>query len=84
MNALLEKVVAEPDAPSGLILFPTIRVVAFERLASLYEQVGDKQKAAAAYTRFADPWEDADPELQARVRSARARAERLLAQSGDD
>ncbi len=43
----------------------------YERLGSLYEQRGDTQKAAAYYGKLIDLWEDADPELQPRVESAR-------------
>lgn len=49
------------------------------QLARLYERVGRTEDAAAAWTRFADRWADADAVLQPRVRRARAEAERLRA-----
>lgn len=52
------------------------------RLAPLYEQAGRTQDAAAAWTRFADRWADADEVLQPQVRRARAEAERLGAAGG--
>jgi hypothetical protein len=42
----------------------------------LYEEMGKPEKAVAAYERFIDAWEDADPGLQNRVETAR---ERLVA-----
>ncbi len=47
--------------------------VAHERLGDLYEELGDPEKAAAAYRRFVAGWDDADPELQGRVEAARRR-----------
>ena len=48
-----------------------------ERVAAIYEELGDKAKAAEHYRAFAELWKDADPELQARVRKAREKAEAL-------
>ena len=48
------------------------------QLARLYEEVGRDAEAAETWTRFADRWADADAALQARVRAARADAERLV------
>ena len=45
--------------------------IAFERLGTLYEAAGDPQKAIYYYGSLVDLWEDADPELQPRVESAR-------------
>ena len=38
----------------------------------LYEQLGQRAEAAAAYERFATLWKDADPALQPQVREAQA------------
>jgi tetratricopeptide (TPR) repeat protein len=38
----------------------------------IYEQLGEREKAAAAYGRFVALWKDADPALQPQVREARA------------
>ncbi|UCC85209.1 MAG: hypothetical protein JSW46_09965, partial [Gemmatimonadota bacterium] len=53
-----------------------LRPLAHERLGSLYLEVGDTVAAARHLTEFIEFWNDADPELQPRVESAR----RLLAQ----
>jgi tetratricopeptide (TPR) repeat protein len=50
--------------------------LAHERLGSLYLEVGDTVAAARHLAEFIELWQDADPELQPRVESAR----RLLAQ----
>ncbi|MGH7589529.1 MAG: hypothetical protein ACRELU_13160, partial [Gemmatimonadota bacterium] len=47
------------------------------RLGPIYEQVGDPAKARDAYALVAFAWKDADPELQTRVREARAAVQRL-------
>ncbi|MEF8797247.1 MAG: serine/threonine-protein kinase [Salinivenus sp.] len=47
--------------------------VAHERLGRLYQKTGRPEKAVAAYRRFVDAWNDADPELQDRVAAARKR-----------
>jgi tetratricopeptide (TPR) repeat protein len=44
---------------------------AYERLGDLYEQRGDTAKAIYYYAKFAELWQDADPELQPRVEAAR-------------
>ena len=51
--------------------------LAHERLGWLYEKMGRPEKARAAYERFVDAWDDADPELQPRVERARRRLETL-------
>jgi tetratricopeptide (TPR) repeat protein len=43
----------------------------------LYEQLGERQKAIAAYERFIELWRDASPALQAQVREARSGLARL-------
>jgi len=44
---------------------------------ALYEQVGDKGKAAAAYERYVELMGDADGELRPQVQLARARLSAL-------
>jgi serine/threonine-protein kinase len=51
--------------------------LAHERLGRLYEKMGRPEKARAAYDRFVDAWDDADPELQPRVERARNRIETI-------
>lgn len=48
-----------------------------ERLGELHDELGDREKAARHYARFAELWADADPELQPRVRVARQRVTEL-------
>jgi tRNA A-37 threonylcarbamoyl transferase component Bud32/tetratricopeptide (TPR) repeat protein len=47
------------------------------RLGELHEARGDTAKAVEYYGQFAELWKDADPELQPRVKEARARIARL-------
>ncbi len=47
------------------------------RLGELYEQKGDRAKAAASYARLVDLWSTADPEFQPQVAAARAALARL-------
>jgi tetratricopeptide (TPR) repeat protein len=51
--------------------------VVYERLAQLWEELGDPENAAKYYTKFVELWTDADPELQPRVQEARRAIERL-------
>jgi tetratricopeptide (TPR) repeat protein len=50
---------------------------AYERLGALYEQRGDTAKAVSYYGKFVELWEDADPEFQPRVETARRAIEAL-------
>ncbi|UCC84572.1 MAG: tetratricopeptide repeat protein [Gemmatimonadota bacterium] len=50
---------------------------AYERLGALYEQRGDRQMVIYYYGKFAELWQDADPELQPRVEAARRAIEAL-------
>jgi eukaryotic-like serine/threonine-protein kinase len=49
----------------------------YKRLGELYEERGDRAKAASYAAMFVELWKDADPELQPKVRDARARLVRL-------
>jgi len=49
----------------------------YKRLGELYEEQGDRAKAASYLAKFVELWKDADPELQPKVRDARARLVRL-------
>ena len=48
-----------------------------KRLGELYDAKGNTVKALENYQKFVDLWKDADPELQPKVREARARIETL-------
>ncbi len=52
--------------------------LAADRLAGIYEQMGDRAKAREAYALVASAWKDADPELQLRARESRAAVQRLI------
>ncbi|UCC73646.1 MAG: hypothetical protein JSV86_03520 [Gemmatimonadota bacterium] len=47
------------------------------RMAEIYEQLGDREKAVHHYGRFITFWRDADPELRPRVDAARRAIEAL-------
>jgi tetratricopeptide (TPR) repeat protein len=53
-----------------------------ERMAQLYDELGDPENAALYYAQFVDVWEDADPEFQPRVEVARARLEEIVRERG--
>ncbi|MFW6084233.1 MAG: tetratricopeptide repeat protein, partial [Gemmatimonadota bacterium] len=55
---------------------------ALERIAQIHDELSRLDEAAAYYSRFADLWADADPELQPRVAAARARAEEIVRARG--
>jgi tetratricopeptide (TPR) repeat protein len=48
-----------------------------KRLGELYDAKGNTAKALTNYQKFVDLWKDADPELQPKVREARARIDVL-------
>ena len=56
--------------------------VTYIRLAELYDERGDFEQAAGYYARFIDLWEDADPEFQPKVESARARLKEIVRERG--
>jgi tetratricopeptide (TPR) repeat protein len=70
-----EKYLATPEFILGNIA--TFTPNTYERLAALYERVGNRAKAVEYSSKFADLWKNADPELQPRVAAARARIARL-------
>jgi tetratricopeptide (TPR) repeat protein len=49
----------------------------YKRLGELYDAKGNTAKSIEYYQKFTDLWKDADPELQPKVREARARLEAL-------
>ncbi len=53
-----------------------------QELGELYEAKGDRVKALERYRAFVDLWQDADPELQPRVREVRERIARLEQERG--
>ncbi len=48
-----------------------------KRLGELYEEAGDRQRAASHYSTFVELWETADPELQPLVQDVKRRLARL-------
>jgi eukaryotic-like serine/threonine-protein kinase len=79
--ALYEGYLAAPDV-SRAAWDNENRGPVLERLAQLYDEAGDLENAALTYARFTELWEGADPELQPRVRAARARLEEILRERG--
>jgi tetratricopeptide (TPR) repeat protein len=53
-----------------------------ERVAQLYDELGDAENAAVYYAQFIQAWADADPEFQPRVEAARARLEEIVRERG--
>jgi tetratricopeptide (TPR) repeat protein len=50
----------------------------YRRLGELYEERGEKDKAADYYGRFIKLWKDADPELQPQVKEIKDRLAKLV------
>ncbi len=50
------------------------------RIAEIYDQLGDRDKAAHHYRRFIEVWSDCDPELRPLITSAERALERLVAE----
>ena len=66
------------DAGTGRIdIDPYFLGTTLYELGELYESAGDVKHALEYYGRFIDLWKNADPELQPRVASARARMAQL-------
>jgi tetratricopeptide (TPR) repeat protein/tRNA A-37 threonylcarbamoyl transferase component Bud32 len=55
---------------------------AHKRLGELYDARGDREKAAAHFSRFIELWRNADPELQPRVEDVKRRLQLLRANQG--
>jgi tetratricopeptide (TPR) repeat protein len=53
-----------------------------ERVAHLYDELGDTENAAIYYAQFVDVWENADPEFQPRVEAARTRLQEIVRERG--
>jgi tetratricopeptide (TPR) repeat protein/TolB-like protein len=62
---------AQPGADASYL------AASYKRLAELWEQKGDRDKALGYYASFADLWKNADPELQPKVAEVRKRIARL-------
>ena len=54
----------------------------YERLAELYDEKGDLENASLYYARLVELWQDADAELQPRVRAAQSRLEEIVRERG--
>jgi tetratricopeptide (TPR) repeat protein len=61
---------------------PDFLAGSYKRLGELYETKGNTARAIENYQKFIDLWNDADPELQPAVRSAKARLEELKKKGG--
>ena len=53
-----------------------------ESLGRMHDEEGDPEQAAIYYAQFVELWEEADPELQPRVRAAQARLEEIVRERG--
>ncbi|HJR40661.1 MAG TPA: hypothetical protein VJ812_01145, partial [Gemmatimonadaceae bacterium] len=53
-----------------------------KRLGELYDARGEREKAAAHFSRFIELWQNADPELQPRVEDAKRRLRLLRTNQG--
>jgi len=47
-----------------------------------YEELGEMDKAVAAYAEFIEGWSNADPEVQPMVDAARARLDEIVRERG--
>ena len=65
-------------------VFPdaSFRADVLERLGTLYEEKGDLEQAAGWYAQLVELWEDADPQLQPRVRAAQEKLEEIMRERG--
>ena len=54
----------------------------YESLGQMYDAEGDPEQAAIYYAQFVELWQDADPELQPRVRAAQNRLETIVRERG--
>ena len=56
--------------------------IAYLELAEAYQELGETDKAVAAYAEFIEGWSNADPEVQPIVDAARARLEEIVRERG--
>ncbi|MBX9928130.1 MAG: protein kinase [Gemmatimonadaceae bacterium] len=76
--AMFERAISTPFHPRAELRFdPTWLAVMHERVAQLYDAMGDAERASKHYREFIALWKNADAELQPRVAAARRRMERL-------
>lgn len=75
--ASYEAYLAAPFFDGGNYLLHIFASSTHERLARLYDQQNDPERAVEHYLRFAELWADADPALRPRVERSRARAAEL-------
>jgi len=54
----------------------------YESLGQMYDEEGNPEQAAIYYAQFVELWEEADPELQPRVRAAQTRLEAIVRERG--
>jgi eukaryotic-like serine/threonine-protein kinase len=64
---------ATPAETTGGSLYLPSYLWTIRKLAPLYEELGETERAVHYYRRLIDLWEDADPELQPQVEHARQR-----------
>ena len=76
--AVFERYVRSPDILRSDV-DPVYLAGARKRLGELYDAKGDAANAALHFAAFIELWKNADPELQPKVREARARLEVLRA-----
>jgi tetratricopeptide (TPR) repeat protein len=74
-----ERYLNSPSVDLALFFRPYHDGPVHARLAALHEAQGNLSGAAQHYAAFVELWKDADPELQPRVRAARARLRALEA-----
>ncbi len=74
--AAYERALTRP-APGSASFEEAAIPLAHRRLGELYEQKGDRAKAADWYQKFVDLWRDADPELQPVVAEVKQRLAQL-------
>lgn len=75
--AAYERYLATPFYDGSQYELLYLSPVVHERLAELYDEVGNTSEAAGLYRRFAAMWQYADPAFQPRVRAAVDRAAAL-------
>ena len=76
--AMLERYLTTPSWSRAAVGVDGLHLPAvYKRLGELYEEQGNRTKAASYFAKFVELWKDADPELQPKVREARARLVRL-------